>query len=200
MASNEMCVYCFDSLIHHLEGSPNSEQPSFTNDSFPLFVTWNKESKRSGDVSLRGCIGTFKAKNLHAGLREYAVTSAIQDRRFSPVTASEVSQLHVAVSLLMNFEDVDDVWDWDIDENGIWIDFVDPQGISRNATYLPEVAGEQGWTKQEAMESLIRKAGYKGPVNEALLKKIRLTRYTSSKYSLSYADYAAYKRSRGQRI
>ncbi len=26
--------------------------------------------------------------------------------------------------------------------------------------YLPEVAGEQGWTKEEALESLVKKAGY----------------------------------------
>jgi len=195
MANADMCVFCFDVLMHHFEdGTP--PDPAFEDGSYPLFVTWNKESKRSGDISLRGCIGTFSERNIHSGIREYAIVSAMKDRRFSPVTKSEIPQLHVAVSLLMNFEDVADVWAWEIESHGIWIDFEDPQGIKRNATYLPEVAGEQGWTKQEAIESLIRKSGYKGTVNEALLKKIRLTRYTSSKYSMAYNEYVAYKRKR----
>lgn len=40
----------------------------------PLFVTWNTVSK-SGHKSLRGCLGTFEAQELSAGLRSYALTS-----------------------------------------------------------------------------------------------------------------------------
>lgn len=36
----------------------------------PLFVTWTIGK----DMRLRGCIGTFNAMQLHAGLREYATT------------------------------------------------------------------------------------------------------------------------------
>lgn len=39
----------------------------------PLFVTWNTLS-RSGQKSLRGCIGTFEARELDEGLRSYATT------------------------------------------------------------------------------------------------------------------------------
>lgn len=41
---------------------------------FPLFVTWNTHSPRSGNKSLRGCIGTFEAQELEYGLRSYALT------------------------------------------------------------------------------------------------------------------------------
>jgi len=41
----------------------------------PLFVTWNVVSPRSGHQSLRGCIGTFDAKELSSGLRSYALTA-----------------------------------------------------------------------------------------------------------------------------
>ena len=40
----------------------------------PLFVTWNTVSSR-GIKSLRGCIGTFEAQKLSAGLKYYALTS-----------------------------------------------------------------------------------------------------------------------------
>lgn len=36
----------------------------------PLFVTWTIGK----DMRLRGCIGTFNAMHLHAGLKEYATT------------------------------------------------------------------------------------------------------------------------------
>ena len=41
---------------------------------YPLFVTWDTRS-RSGNKSLRGCIGTFEAQELDDGLRSYALTS-----------------------------------------------------------------------------------------------------------------------------
>lgn len=43
---------------------------------FPLFVTWNTLS-RSGNKSLRGCIGTFEGQELAAGLKSYALTSYV---------------------------------------------------------------------------------------------------------------------------
>lgn len=43
---------------------------------FPLFVTWNTLS-RSGHKSLRGCIGTFEAQDLEAGLKSFSLTSYV---------------------------------------------------------------------------------------------------------------------------
>ncbi|CAF9942857.1 MAG: hypothetical protein ALECFALPRED_010159 [Alectoria fallacina] len=60
-------------------GSRRSPKPSPTappkEEEHPLFVTWNTISPRSGNKSLRGCIGTFEAQELGAGLREYALTA-----------------------------------------------------------------------------------------------------------------------------
>lgn len=67
--SPEMCYFCFDVLYCHLSRSP-LKTPAFSNESYPLFVTW----KAGRNKQLRGCIGTFNAMNLHAGLREYAAT------------------------------------------------------------------------------------------------------------------------------
>ncbi|CAJ0939395.1 unnamed protein product [Ranitomeya imitator] len=67
----DMGCYCFDVLYCHLHGFPQPRLPRFTNDPYPLFVTW----KAGRDKRLRGCIGTFSAMNLHSGLREYTLTS-----------------------------------------------------------------------------------------------------------------------------
>ncbi|KAE8287933.1 AMME syndrome candidate gene 1 protein-like protein [Larimichthys crocea] len=76
VVSAEMCCFCFDVLYCHLYGYQPPRTPRFTNDPYPLFVTW----KIGRDKRLRGCIGTFSAMNLHSGLREYTLTSSYQIR------------------------------------------------------------------------------------------------------------------------
>ncbi|KAH9425354.1 AMME chromosomal region protein 1-like, partial [Dermatophagoides pteronyssinus] len=151
----------------------------------PLFVTW----KIGQDKRLRGCIGTFTAIPLHVGLRDYALSSALRDSRFKPITKDEFNKLHVCVSLLMNFEDGNDYLDWIIGVHGIRIEFRNENGIKRTATYLPEVATEQNWNHIQTIDSLLRKGGYRGQINEQIRKDIRLTRYTSEKISISYQEY-----------
>jgi AMMECR1 domain-containing protein len=78
------------------------------------------------------------------------------------------------------------------------LEFTDPESVRRSATYLPEVAAQEGWTKVETVDSLVRKAGYMGPLTESMRRKFRITRYQSSLCTMHYSEYAAYvKRIRG---
>ncbi|XP_038671737.1 AMMECR1-like protein isoform X1 [Scyliorhinus canicula] len=215
----EMCCYCFDVLYCHLYGFPLPRSPRFTNDPYlscpgtasanffqssciprgrstsapmsgsncPLFVTW----KMGRDKRLRGCIGTFSAMNLHSGLREYTLTSALKDSRFPPLTREELPKLFCSVSLLTNFEDASDYLDWEVGVHGIRIEFVNEKGAKRTATYLPEVAKEQDWDQIQTIDSLLRKGGYKAPITNEFRKAIKLTRYRSEKVTISYAEYMA---------
>jgi len=155
-----------------------------------LFVTWKKRHGhgKSEDWRLRGCIGTFSPKELVKGLKEYAVISAYKDSRFSPLKPDEIPLLRCDVSILTNFEDGESYRDWTVGTHGITIEF-ESGGRHYNATYLPEVAAEQGWSIDETIVELIHKSGYRGTVNNALKEKIALTRYQSSKASLTYTDY-----------
>lgn len=120
----------------------------------PLFVTW----KIGKDKRLRGCIGTFSAMELHSGLREYAITSALKDSRFSPITRDELPRLTVSVSILQvsflvvpcfakldnisyltqGFEEARGHLDWTLGIHGIRIEFLNERGARRTATYLPQ--------------------------------------------------------------
>ena len=72
--------------------------------------------------------------------------------------------------------------------HGIQIEFYD--GNSRKtATYLPEVAQEQDWTKVRTVDSLLRKGGYSGKVTEEFRRTIRLMRYQSEKCVITYDEY-----------
>ncbi|NXA42078.1 AMERL protein, partial [Nothocercus julius] len=183
----EMCCYCFDVLYCHLYGFPQPRLPRFTNDPYPLFVTW----KTGRDKRLRGCIGTFSAMNLHSGLREYTLTSALKDSRFPPLTREELPKLFCSVSLLTNFEDANDYLDWEVGIHGIRIEFINEKGVKRTATYLPEVAKEQDWDQIQTIDSLLRKGGFKAPITNDFRKTIKLTRYRSEKVTISYAEYMA---------
>ncbi|XP_075394718.1 nuclear protein AMMECR1 [Tenrec ecaudatus] len=189
VVSAEMCCFCFDVLYCHLYGYQQPRTPRFTNEPYPLFVTW----KIGRDKRLRGCIGTFSAMNLHSGLREYTLTSALKDSRFPPMTRDELPRLFCSVSLLTNFEDVCDYLDWEVGVHGIRIEFINEKGSKRTATYLPEVAKEQGWDHIQTIDSLLRKGGYKAPITNEFRKTIKLTRYRSEKMTLSYAEYLAHR-------
>eukprot|EP00638_Chattonella_subsalsa_P006895 CAMPEP_0117745754 /NCGR_PEP_ID=MMETSP0947-20121206/7548_1 /TAXON_ID=44440 /ORGANISM="Chattonella subsalsa, Strain CCMP2191" /LENGTH=202 /DNA_ID=CAMNT_0005562965 /DNA_START=168 /DNA_END=776 /DNA_ORIENTATION=+ len=189
-ASKEMCAYCFDVLICFLDGvEPGA--PNFPTESeCPMFVTWKK--MEHGQIQLRGCIGTLSPHPL-SGLKDYTHSSAFRDRRFQPIAKHEVPSLTVSVSLLVHYEPTNGYTDWEIGVHGILIHFADSRNKQYSATYLPEVASEQGWTQFEAVNSLIRKAGYQGRINEALLDSLEVTRYQSSKYKLDYGDYCEYR-------
>ncbi|KAL1967583.1 hypothetical protein VTN77DRAFT_3098 [Rasamsonia byssochlamydoides] len=140
-------------------GTPSFRRPK----SYPLFVTWNTISK-SGHKSLRGCIGTFEAHELSHGLRTYALTSAFDDTRFSPIPASLLPSLSCSLTLLSDFEPCADAMDWELGTHGLRISFI-YRNRRYGATYLPDVAVEQRWTKEETVESLMRKAGWDGGSN-----------------------------------
>jgi len=172
---------------YHRE-SPNYRHHSsllnFTNDAYPLFVTW----KIGSDKRLRGCIGTFSAINLHVGLRKYALTSALEDSRFNPVTKDELPRLHCSVSILTDFEEAGNHLDWQIGTHGIRIEF-NENGHEKTATYLPEIALDQGWDRLQTIDSLLRKGGFQGQITSDVRHSIKLTRYRSEKVALSYSEY-----------
>lgn len=189
VACIEMCFFCFDVLVNHLNHVAPPRTPGFTNDAFPLFVTW----KLGRDKHLRGCIGTFKATNLHLGLRDYAIQSATRDERFDPINRDELPNLFVSVSLLTNFEEAKNYLDWEVGVHGIRIEFYTDRGGKRSATFLPEVAPEQGWDQIQTIDSLLRKGGFKGSITSEVRQSINLTRYKSEKITVSYGDYQAWR-------
>lgn len=184
VASADMGVFCFNVLSSLLHGTEPAGQLKFTNDPYPIFVTWRIGTEKR----LRGCVGTFQAMNLHSGLKEYAIISATQDPRFSPISKDEFPQLHVAVSILLLFEPGDDYLDWQVGFHGIRIEFLDDKGYKKTATFLPEVAAEFN-DKIATIDALLKKAGFRGTITDDLRKSIKLTRYQTEKIEVGYEEY-----------
>ncbi|KAH4065472.1 hypothetical protein HBI81_113300 [Parastagonospora nodorum] len=179
------------SLSSTPSGTSSATSLSTAPDDSPLFVTWNTVTK-SGEKRLRGCIGTFEAQELGEGLKNYALTSAFDDTRFSPITASELPSLQCAVTLLTNFEPASTPTDWELGTHGIRISFAD-KGRRYGATYLPDVAVEQGWDKEETLVSLMRKAGWRGRGDDWKALELKVVRYQGRKVGMEYAEWREWR-------
>ena len=164
--------------------------------SAPLFVTWNtyddEEDDQDDEVSLRGCIGTFESQPPGEGIPEYALISALHDSRFQPISRRELPRLQAAVTLLTDFEDVSDPYDWTVGVHGVRLSFTD-RGRRYGSTYLPDVASEQGWNREEALFSLSRKAGWMGSQSRWKELDLKVTRYQGKKCSLGYGEFKKWR-------
>ncbi|KIK91693.1 hypothetical protein PAXRUDRAFT_148944 [Paxillus rubicundulus Ve08.2h10] len=219
----EHCFHAFDAVYCAFTDS-TPIPPSFPDEKFPLFVTWNTRSSRPGRAPrLRGCIGNFEPMSLHEGIAEYALISAFKDSRFRKVEENELPLLECGISLLTDFENASSYLDWTIGIHGIHISFPNPSiyppsNSSSNtpspfssssflprfnsrqmltATYLPDVIPEQGWDKIEAVESAMRKAGWTGVINEEMRRSVCLRRYQSRKCVVGWDEFVQWRKANG---
>lgn len=123
------------------------------------FVTINKNGQ------LRGCIGNvIGQKPLSQTVADMAVAAASQDPRFPPVGADELKDINVEVSVLSVPKRVQGIDQIELGRDGVIISVGDQQGL-----FLPQVATETGWSKEQFLGELCsQKAGlaadcYKDP-------------------------------------
>jgi AmmeMemoRadiSam system protein B/AmmeMemoRadiSam system protein A len=104
-----------------------------------VFVTIRKNNE------LRGCIGRFEPDEpIYRVVQEMAIAAATQDPRFSPVRPEELASLNIAISVLTPLKKISSIEELQLGRDGIYM----RKGF-RSGTFLPEVAGETGWTKEE---------------------------------------------------
>ena len=121
----------------------------------PLFVTWDKDGQQAG------CVGTFdQNEKLGVNIARMAV-SAANDHRYPPLTIEDIPRLKVKISLLSDFENIEDPMDWIVGTHGMRLHF-NEDGNEMGATYLPNVISDAGWNKLETLDSLVQKAGHSG--------------------------------------
>lgn len=114
------------------------------------FVTLHKNGR------LRGCVGHFGSDvPLHAVVREMAYAAAFEDPRFHPVTAEELPDIRIEISVLTPLRRIRDIREFDYGRQGIFI-----RKGAHSGTFLPQVAEETHWTKEEFLGHCARdKAG-----------------------------------------
>ncbi len=105
---------------------------------------------------LRGCIGRFTADiPLWQVIQQMAISSATQDSRFTPVTAREIDKLEIEISVLSPMKRIYSADEIVLGKHGIYI----KKGYY-SGTFLPQVATETGWSREEFLGHCARdKAG-----------------------------------------
>lgn len=113
------------------------------------FVTLKKHGE------LRGCIGHLIGdRPLYLVVQSMAVSAAVADQRFPPVSEEELPDLEIEISVLSPLEQVERADQIQVGLHGVVI----RRGLNQ-AVYLPQVAPEQGWDREEMLENLCLKAG-----------------------------------------
>jgi len=101
---------------------------------------------KSGD-RLRGCIGQFVAKApLWQTVQQMARAAATEDPRFlaDRIQPSEVDRLSIDISILSPLERTREPLSLELGKHGIYV-----KRGGRAGCFLPQVATETGWSKEE---------------------------------------------------
>jgi AmmeMemoRadiSam system protein A len=107
------------------------------------------------DGDLRGCIGQPGSEGpLDAVVGHCAVAAATEDPRFPPLTADELPQVNIEISVLTPIRQVDDVREIEVGRDGLIVQ----DGI-RRGLLLPQVAAERGWDRDTFLSHTCLKAG-----------------------------------------
>jgi len=122
------------------------------------FVTLTEQGQ------LRGCIGHTQAiLPLYQTVAECAVSAAVSDPRFPPVTKDELGRLDIEISVLTPLQPVTSLDEIQVGRDGLMLSSGRARGL-----LLPQVATDYGWNRTEFLENTCRKAGlpsdaYKSP-------------------------------------
>ncbi len=114
------------------------------------FVTLHRDGR------LRGCIGHMEpTAPLWQMVRDRAVDAAVRDSRFPAVTAAELAEIEIEISVLTPRQPVaDPLAEIEIGRDGVWLRVGMHRGV-----FLPQVPVEQGWkTVEQYLDHLCRKA------------------------------------------
>ncbi len=113
------------------------------------FVTLKKHGQ------LRGCIGNLIPRRpLYLTVQSVAISAAVNDRRFLPVTKDELKDIDIEISVLSPIEPIADVSEIQVGRHGLIIVKGQNQGV-----LLPQVAVENNWDRDEFLRQICLKAG-----------------------------------------
>jgi AmmeMemoRadiSam system protein B/AmmeMemoRadiSam system protein A len=103
---------------------------------------------------LRGCIGRLSPDEpLGETVAAVAIEAAVHDARFPPVTRAELDRIEIEISVLTPSRPVAAAAEVVVGRDGVLLS----KG-GRRAVFLPQVADEQGWGREELLDHLCEKA------------------------------------------
>ncbi|MFA5142704.1 MAG: AmmeMemoRadiSam system protein B [Candidatus Omnitrophota bacterium] len=142
-----------ESLTAYVNGGKRkvfSETDPLLNQDLGAFVTLHEKGE------LRGCIGSISGHGpLYQTVAGMAIEAATGDPRFPVLSKEEIDKVDIEISVLTPLQKVSGYADVKIPGNGVLI-----RRGTRSGVFLPQVAAETGWNRDEFLSYLCaHKAG-----------------------------------------
>ena len=107
---------------------------------------------------LRGCMGRFQTTDpLCKVIRDMAISAATRDNRFRQVTAGELDDIIIELSVLSEQVRIQDISEIELGRHGIYI----KKGMN-SGTFLPDVAESTGWDLEQFLGHCARDKAHIG--------------------------------------
>jgi len=134
----------YEAVVHNQKVSfDESEVPQKFKLHLGAFVTLKEHGM------LRGCIGRFEPDEpLYKVIIDMAISASRYDTRFNPVNEEELSNIEIEISVLTPRKKVNSIDDVVVGKHGIYLQYG-----AKNGTYLPQVATDMGWDKNQFVRS-----------------------------------------------
>ncbi|MFH1190817.1 MAG: AmmeMemoRadiSam system protein B [Candidatus Omnitrophota bacterium] len=129
---------------------PIFESDLVLNQKSGAFVTLNQHQE------LRGCIGNLVGSQpLYLTVADMAIEAAVDDPRFQALSLSDLKEVEIEISVLSALEKVSSADKIELGKHGVLVRRGNQSGV-----FLPQVATETGWSKEEFLNNLCaQKAG-----------------------------------------
>ena len=128
----------------------SADLPKIFQENRGVFVTLKRGEQ------LRGCIGNFQPDiSLGQNIKDMALSAGFSDSRFTPLQKDELKDIEIEISVLSALQKITDPNIIVAGEHGVMV-----RKGRQGGVYLPQVAAEMGWTREEFLNSLCsEKAG-----------------------------------------
>jgi len=149
----KMLNYAREAIKHYLKTGEMlkiEDKEKIFDEYYGIFVTLKEHGE------LRGCIGmTEPLLPLREGIPQFACSAAFNDPRFYPVQEKELKDIDIEISILSKPKKIKSIDEIIMKKHGVIV-----KKGTRGGLFLPQVAEETGWSKEEFLSQLCsQKAG-----------------------------------------
>ncbi|PIQ90995.1 MAG: AMMECR1 domain-containing protein, partial [Candidatus Omnitrophica bacterium CG11_big_fil_rev_8_21_14_0_20_41_12] len=121
-----------------------AETDPVLNQKMGAFVTLNKHGQ------LRGCIGNLVGSQpIYSTVLDMAIQASVGDPRFPKLSLSELEDVEIEISVLSPLERINSAEKIELGKHGVLV----KKGFN-SGVFLPQVATETGWSKEEFLNRL----------------------------------------------
>lgn len=175
------CYYCFERLQNPIrkdnQNIVSDRMFKYDKIHYPLFVQFIVDNE------LRGKVGCYNNIQIVNGLSEYSIAAGMKDFRFSPISKNELQKLTCIVTVLYDFEPINDLQNWNKEISGLLMKY---RG-STISIFPSEIKGEI--SNESIFSNLVKKIGC---AIDHPIEQIEMKQFKTMSVSANWFEYIEY--------